>query len=290
MLLGIHEESNKIVYEKIDSYKYVPVFIIRDTEDRLKMRKKETLKIEPHWHRSIEIMYTNQSCNNVIVINGERVDLPKETIYVVNSRDIHYVEMPDEPILYTGYTIQLSYSFLKEVCPDFDNRRFYVNEESKNYILPIIEMIIKLYFENIIRNKNIITNLSRALIEVLITYSSKTLDLANQSLDKKLLKILAYIDENYNQELNIQEIAKKYNISYTYLSKLFKSNLGMTANQYINKLRYENAFIDIATTKRTITEIAFIHGFPNVYALTREFKNNKGMLPSEYRRLIDKTS
>lgn len=281
MLLGNHNEGKKIIYEKINSYEHVPIFIIRETTEMF----DEVLPIQSHWHRSIEIIYTNQS-EGILVINGERLLLPKNCVYVINSRDIHYLKKVDITKCYTGYAIQLDYSFLLQICELFDSKRFYIDENSNKYIMPILELIISFYLQDIVKNKNIITNLCHALIEALITYACTTDIKKTPTNNKKILEILDYIDVNYNQNLNIQNIADTFNISYTYLAKLCKENLGMSALQYINKVRYEKALVDIATTANTITDIAYSHGFPNVSALVREFKKNKKMLPSDYRKLI----
>lgn len=286
MLLGMHGESSKVIYEKIDSYKYVPIFIIKDSKDLLKERTSADFVIEKHWHRSIEIMYTNKSAAD-IVVNGEKIHLDKNSIYVVNSRDIHYVDLTFQHEQYTGYTIQLNYKFLKEVYPEFDSTRFFISDDVKEHILPVLEIIIRLYFEDIIKNKDIIIYLCKALIEILVIYASLPIIERHQSLDHKILKIIDYIDENYNQDLNMVYIAEQFNISYIYLAKLFKENLGVSAGQYISKLRYEKALIDISTTSKTITDIAYIHGFSNVSSLIREFKKYKGMTPSEYRKIIE---
>lgn len=287
MLLGIQEKNQKIIYEKIDKYKIVPIFIIEDSQELFEQRKLNNEPMEGHWHRSIEIMYTNQSGDNSVIINGKTISLLKDTIYIVNSRDIHSVVMPKEATYYTGYTIQMNYSFLKTICPDIDSRRFYVDDTSKQYLLPLLEMIKKLYNEDIMKNKDIIISLCEAFIHVLVTYASK-IDIAKEKIiDKKILDILDYIDMNYQHDLNVQSIVQEFHISYTYLARLFKENIGMTANQYINHLRYEKALIDLATTNHTITDIAYLHGFPNVSSFIREFKKNKGMTPHEYRKLIE---
>lgn len=97
--------------------------------------------------------------------------------------------------------------------------------------------------------------------------------------------ILHYIEENLAEPISLQEIARKYNYSVTYVSKLFKSVTGSSLVSYIiekrigraRQLMYENIEI------MQIAEQVGYHNYSNFY---KSFKKAMGISPEEYRRRL----
>ena len=291
MLLGKYNKNQKIAYEKIDHFKELPLFIITSEmelseELEYELKNRGSSLVTNHWHRSIELIYTNQS-DGYLILNGHKEYLPKETFYVINSKEIHYLEETNPMEFYTGYAIQISYTFLKENWPRFDEYYFKVEDEDKAIVVSMIDMIIKLYFMKTDTNKETIIYLLKGLIEYLIHHCSIPKIGKIEIKNEKLINILDYLENNYNQELDYKAIAEQFKISYGYFAKLFKENLNMSASQYISEVRMEKAMIDIATTNQTITDIAYKHGFPTSSTFIKEFKKLKGVSPKQYRKMLE---
>lgn len=53
----------------------------------------------------------------------------------------------------------------------------------------------------------------------------------------RMLSILRYLHQNYNQPITLQSLADHFYLSIPYLSKLFKKNLGLNFLKYLNKIR-----------------------------------------------------
>ena len=53
---------------------------------------------------------------------------------------------------------------------------------------------------------------------------------------------------------------------------------------YINKIRLNHAYNDLMNTSLTINEIALNHGFKNVKAFNKIFKEYYHDIPSKYRK------
>ena len=54
-------------------------------------------------------------------------------------------------------------------------------------------------------------------------------------------KITHYIDEHYSEKLLLSDIARKEDLSLTYLSHFFKDYLGLPFQEYLAKIRCEKA-------------------------------------------------
>ena len=100
----------------------------------------------------------------------------------------------------------------------------------------------------------------------------------------KFSAIIECIEKNYDENLLLNDIALKFNLSVPYLSKLFKKSTGMNFADFYDNLRINHSMHDILETNIPIIDIAFKYGFPNNHAYIRAFKKVKGQLPSEARK------
>lgn len=97
--------------------------------------------------------------------------------------------------------------------------------------------------------------------------------------------ILHYVEENLADAISLQAVAKKYNYSVTYISKLFKSVTGSSLVSYIiekrigraRQMMYENV---------EIMQIAERVGYRNYSNFYKAFKKATGASPEEYRRKL----
>lgn len=104
----------------------------------------------------------------------------------------------------------------------------------------------------------------------------------NKNLNR-LSTITSYIKDNYTSELTLENLAKIFGYSPTYLSRMFQKYAGVTFKSYLQDIRLRYAWKDIRDSDRTLSEIALEHGFPNSKALARAFQKKYGIRPSEYR-------
>lgn len=110
--------------------------------------------------------------------------------------------------------------------------------------------------------------------------------LANDDFKKEVSlvdEIIQYLLEHYSEDLNQKTAAQKFYISRSYLSKLFKAKTGRGFNEYLNKIRIEQAKISLKTTSLPVTEIAFSCGFNDSNYFSKIFKKAEGVSPLNYR-------
>ena len=70
-----------------------------------------------------------------------------------------------------------------------------------------------------------------------------------------------YIQTHYATKILQEDIAQQLHISVRYLSKLFKSYMGVTLSNYINIYRINRSIELMQDTNLTLTEIALQVGF-----------------------------
>jgi two-component system, response regulator YesN len=109
-------------------------------------------------------------------------------------------------------------------------------------------------------------------------------DMRNNSIKELIARIAAYIDSNYCADINIEDIARKFNFNPTYLSKVFKKEKGITPVKYITSLRIKEAERLMKENRELdIRQIAEIVGYDDPQYFSRIFKIVTNETPSEYR-------
>lgn len=107
-------------------------------------------------------------------------------------------------------------------------------------------------------------------------------DMSHQK--KTLYRITEFINQNYHQsELSLNEVSKKNNISYYYLSHLFKKELKTTFSNYLNNIRLDVASRLLKDRSLTVSQVSFSCGFEDPSYFSKVFKKHHGASPVAYR-------
>lgn len=101
---------------------------------------------------------------------------------------------------------------------------------------------------------------------------------------ESIKKSYKFINESYQSNLNVSDIAKKNNVSESYLIKKFKQYYQKTPYQIILIRRLELASSYLSNTDLSITDIAFYCGFNDRYHFSQSFKKHYGVSPAKYRK------
>ena len=65
--------------------------------------------------------------------------------------------------------------------------------------------------------------------------------LSTTQFNRRMDRILMYVQDHFAEKITLQEIAKKEGITTSYLSHLFKNHLQRSFQEYVNELRFERA-------------------------------------------------
>lgn len=94
-----------------------------------------------------------------------------------------------------------------------------------------------------------------------------------------------YFNEHYNEPINIEEYAQSRGMSVSWFLRNFKQVTMKSPMQYILAIRINNAVSLLETTDYNVTEIAAIVGYDNPLYFSRIFHKQKGLSPSDFRKL-----
>ncbi len=102
--------------------------------------------------------------------------------------------------------------------------------------------------------------------------------------EQLLVSLLLYADKNFHNQCLLRDAAVAVGYDYAYISKFFKSKVGMSFRQYVNCLRIIESKQLLKTSAKSIEEVSEACGFASIRAFDREFHAQTGMTPSEYKK------
>ena len=100
-----------------------------------------------------------------------------------------------------------------------------------------------------------------------------------------LCVLLKFVDDNYDQKLTLQMLAHKFGVNYSYLSQVFKLEIGKSFSEYLTTLRMEHACILLSTTQLRINTISEKVGYDDYHYFCNTFKRHYNLTPLQYRTL-----
>lgn len=96
-------------------------------------------------------------------------------------------------------------------------------------------------------------------------------------------KVKDSIERKYKEQLSINCLADEVNLTPTYLCGLFKSETGMTVNDYLTRIRMEAAMRLLTDTQKHFYEICYEVGYLSPAYFSKLFKKYTGKTPKEWR-------
>jgi two-component system, response regulator YesN len=103
--------------------------------------------------------------------------------------------------------------------------------------------------------------------------------------------IKAYLDANYSNEIGINSVADAFNISPTYLSRVFHQKTGKKLIDYITEIRIAKAKQIISDNPDILVKnVALFVGYSSVRHFAKVFLRIAGTYPSNYREHVGKAS
>ncbi len=94
--------------------------------------------------------------------------------------------------------------------------------------------------------------------------------------------IKKYISLHYMDEISLNEVAEILNLSRSYLSTLFKNEVGISFTEYLINFRLNRAIEILKLEKLPLNTIAEMVGYPDYTQFSKIFKKYKGVSPKNY--------
>lgn len=308
-------EVNKVKLDYLDKEEYVNVPMLKMVDNNhgnipffIRRYSLSGTSTTLHRHEYMQINYVYQG-KAKHAINKHEFDVIKGDIFVIPPYIPHMIIAPEN----TSAEI-----FEFEFMPRFINQNFenILNTESfldfayiepflvsENLVKPRLNLVgkVQVEIENILNEalhefdsrKPGYNLLIRSLLLKLLVLVGRefTEELENSEARSiydrhrdAIFGAIKYIDEHYSEELSVEDVAKRFMLSQSYFSYLFKSITSKTFTEYLNGLRISRALELLKKTDKRVLDICYEVGFNNVNHFNRMFRQQIGIPPLTYRK------
>jgi signal transduction histidine kinase/AraC-like DNA-binding protein len=167
----------------------------------------------------------------------------------------------------------------------------YIRSSPERNSVPVIvlsgrvityEDVQKLNYPQVVYQKKGILNSGETIAEL-----NKILDRVEYLPQQKshlVRNSLVFLHENYSRTITLTEVAASIGASKSYISRIFRAEMGITLWEYLKRFRIQKAEELLTHTGYSITEIATQVGFDDIGYFSRVFHKVAGCPPREYRQ------
>lgn len=261
----------------------------------------------------VGILHKHEFIEIVCVISGSAVHETAEGSYTVSQGDVvivncgaphafHAIASSED---FVAYDLMFTPDFLdnslvrtgdfNEICSSF---LFYSLFPAREAIGPDVHLsgasygIFRALFQKIYeeyggRQKGYRELVRAYMIELIIELFRKMENASEGKISARKREAaesaLFYLSENFRSHVTLEALASHIYLSKDYLNRIFHEVTGQTVIAYLQKLRIEEACRLLASTERTVNDIAAACGFGDVKAFYTAFKRLMYMTPRQYR-------
>ena len=102
--------------------------------------------------------------------------------------------------------------------------------------------------------------------------------------DNQIKEAQSYIENHYQDKLNIDELADRFAISSRSFLRRFKKATSNTPLEYVQRVKIEAAKQSLESTTHTINEVMYDVGYNDTKSFRNIFKKYTGLSPIDYRK------
>ncbi|CAM4035865.1 AraC family transcriptional regulator [Cohnella lubricantis] len=249
-----------------------------------------------HWHEHLEFLYFVEG-EARITCNSSTYDVGPGDLIVVNSTDLHHGVSLSDHLFY--FAVILDPSLLHSQSPDAVETK-YIMPITQNRIMfasrisgdpavsECIDTLIREYTSREFGYELAVKScLYRLLALLLRNYVQESQSPQAFSARLRHLErfgpVFRYIEEHYGEKISVEQLAAIASLSRYHFSRQFKELTNKTVSDYVNFVRIGKAETLLRHSSLSISEIASMAGFSDIYYFSKLFKAHKRVPPTRFR-------
>ena len=246
-------------------------------------------KLDDHFHSNMEFVVVLNGTQQYVV-DGERYMLYGNDIFMTYPYEHHgNGEVLQDVCEFIWFQFDLSSSrnFLGLLPPHREymfrqllNYRQRIKKANKKDIPALIKAFELLGSREISRQ---ILGYSYFLQFVAGNICTSDVELTKDVYSQDIQESLSYIHAHLLEDLSIGAIAASCGLSPSHFKAKFKEQLGITPHSYILALKIDSAKIYLKSTRKSITEVAYLLNFSSSNHFASVFKKYTGYTPTYFR-------
>ena len=264
--------------------KVLPFKIPKPKDEALvyQVDREKVLYDQLHQHGEIQISYVEQGAGSLIV--GDTINEYKEGDILIIGGFIPHVFRSDANATEESVMHTLFFDY-----NSFGNE-FFKQSEYGMKVLSNQDKIISLF--SLLEHQNKVEQIATLLMVISLITKSKTEPLSSfvyrksysDDEGKRMSNVYEYAMERYHEQISLEEISERANMSKNAFCRYFKKRTNKTFFQFLIEIRIESACkMIINKPELPISLISEQCGFSNIANFNRKFKELKGCTPTQYR-------
>lgn len=229
-----------------------------------------------HTHEELTITAIKKGSLNLI-FNDITLELLPTQIVIINSDIPHLATLNQKSK--DGYVLYLKKEYLKTI--DFDFTSAYEIIKHKNIYKSFIEMCDCLLDTRV----SLLEKEEMFFSFCLSFFSFESKQLNGQRESSLALNIKKYLDENFLEDIILDDLALKFDLTGVHLIRVFKKEFGLPIHSYILNKKVQKAKT-LLSSNMSIIEVVQNSGFFDQSHLNRSFKRIFQITPKEYQKHI----
>jgi len=238
--------------------------------------------VSNNFHHRFELVVVLDRGGPVRVGNGTHALRPGESVLIFPNQFHHYLDVEKGELEWLFITFRCTESSLLNALRDSPR---VLDKECMDLLARISELYVKQVKPGP-GTLFIAHDLGRILLRMrdLPTIPRDRLNAysTDDSRDVLLEKINAYVRDNLNRKLTLEELARELGYSASHMRAVFRDRLGVSLGRYIRESQLSEAAKLLQRTNLNVTEIAERTSFNSLFAFSRAFKAAYGMSPKAY--------
>jgi AraC-like DNA-binding protein len=245
-----------------------------------------------HWHYDLELLLILEGSISA-QIAAQNFVLNAGDLFIINRNEIHGFKSVQKHNCILA--VQINPEFCRAYLPGLLRLRFknhFIRAFSESVGWDIIRKdLIDLFVCSQQHEKNIVlkcaSHLNRLVYDVLKFVPYEEMGEESAFIEEKNLerlnRIIGYIQNNYQNKLSLKELARQENLGMYYLSHFIKQKLGISFQEYLNRLRLAKAVELMEKGNHNHLEICLESGFSDYRYLSKMFMDEYGCTPAQYK-------
>lgn len=265
----------------------VSIGVSRLCDDILNLSRAYNEANEALKYRDVSDNYDVIYIENIKIRNKQFIIYPKERVEVINSHIragnkkealesfnemVNLLFVHNKYVYYSGIQ-QIFIRFLNSISNTINILGLELSDifHGENLYQELLEMdnlqSINIWFQNI--------------IDQITDYINSAV---NEKKGKYLEQINSYLDDNLASNITLNTVAEHLELNPSYLSRMFKENMGKNFIEYLTDYRMEKSKELLVNTKLKVQDICTKMGYSNSYYFIKIFKQHTGLTPGQYRK------
>lgn len=148
-----------------------------------------------------------------------------------------------------------------------------------------VEQVFGLNYHHLVRIRQLhtIEDISALTMNIMDRFIDLVFDLRNVQHTHSVLQVVRFVKQHFSQTVTLSDAAEHVHLSPSYVSKLFKHEMGRSFSEYLTKVRIDEARRLLLDSDMSLGDVAFACGFEDQSYFTKVFKKQVGIPPSRYR-------